>query len=201
MRRSSLFDLCDLHKSFDDYGRHDRLIDYLAQPRISLGENKGEFVKKCLKYLENRIPFDQIPQGLGYAPNDSTIFKNRFDLMATDNEAYVIAMKILPTVEELEEFSHIRPCWAILFPLKIFLVFHVRYAKKYRGFLPFGSPVKEFYNQLKIGPEIKNSASFVDHEKLAKFTNEIAMHTGCTSVFINNEMYLEGRALQQKNKS
>lgn len=192
MRRSSVLELVHLYISFETlYGRYDRLLDYLAQPRITIGNRTPEFISKCKNLLEQRIPFDQLPD-LGYVPQDSTLFKKRFDLMSTNNRAYAIAVKILPTVPELEEYSAIDPGWSTLFPLKIFLMFHEEHAQAYRGFLPFGSEVKKFYGESSMGAEIKGSPTFKDHVRLQEVTNSMAKLLGCTSVMLNNEMHLEG---------
>jgi hypothetical protein len=195
MRRSGVFDLARLHQAFEKHGKHDRILDYLAQPRIELGSRNDQFISECKQHLESRTPFDQLPS-LGFASQDSTVFKKRFDLMSTDNHAYVIATKANPTVPELEEFSVIEPGWSILFPLKIYLIYHSEQAKAYRGMLPFGSEVIKFYNEAELGKEIKGTPSFSDHVRLKEVTNALADHLGCTTVMLNNEMYLEGSRIK-----
>jgi hypothetical protein len=143
--------------------------------------------------MEKRTPYDQLPN-LGFASQDTTIFKKRFDLLATNNRAYQIAVKTNPSVEELEEFSFIEPGWSTLFPLKIYLMFHPKDAMQFRGMLPFGSEVIKFYNQSGMG-EIKGTPNFRDHVRLMEMTNFLADHYGCSTATLNNEMYLEGQKI------
>jgi hypothetical protein len=201
MRRSGIFDLVKLHQSFEKYGKHDRLLDYLAQPRIHLGSSNQAFIELCVKLMESRTPFDQAKAffktaNYSYAPHDSTIFKARFDLLSTNNRAYAIAIKANPSVQELEEFSYIDPGWSVLFPLKLFLIFHASLAMLYRGLLPFGDPIVQFYNTTEMGSEIQGSPSFSDHVRLREVTNALAEHLGCSTVMLNNEQFLDGSKIK-----
>jgi len=198
MRRSSVLDLVRLQVAFEAHGRHDRVADYLAQPRVSLGANTSSFIMACTVHLEARTPFDQLPV-LGYAPHDSTIFKRRFDAMATNNRAYSLCMKILPSVEELEELAEILWGWAGLFPIKVYSLCHPDVCRAYRGLLPFGGPVKFFYNKVPLGNEITGTPSFQDHIRLRDVSNDMADQMGCTSMHINNEMYLDGERMKNGN--
>jgi hypothetical protein len=115
-----------------------------------------------------------------------------------NNRAFLIAIKKNPTIEELEEFSLIEPCWSILFPLKAYLHDHPEMAIKYKGLVPFGKTVIVFFNSLDITEPISGTPSFGDHVALQEFTNKLADLHGCSTIIINNEMYLEGMKIKNK---
>jgi hypothetical protein len=55
--------------------------------------------------------------------------------------------------------------------------------------------VIKFYVESGMG-EIKGSPDFRDHVRLMEMTNNLAEHYGCSTVMLNNEMYLEGTKIK-----
>lgn len=181
--------MCKLVLSFGG-DKEDNLLHYLARPRC----NMEGVAEKALQAFKRRIPFTEC--SLGFAPQDSKIYKKRFQLLNHNNRAFQIAIKENPTIEELEEFSLIEPGWSILFPLKAFLHDHPKMAVKYRGLVPFGKTVMAFFNALEIGEPVKGTPSFGDHIALQELTNKLADLHGCSTILINNLMYLEGMKMK-----
>lgn len=190
--------LIDLHTAFNNkYGIGNNLLHYLAQPKINQTSFDFEAAKRAL--TERQHPDDLIV--IRMVPQDVAIFKKRAGFLATNNEAYLIAMNQDPTIEQLEKFSYMLPCWSVLFPIKHYLMHHVEKAKKYRGFLPFGSEVVKYVNNL----EEKRSAgshayvavspSYADHVWLQQLTNTMSDFNSICTIELNNVMYLEGRKL------
>jgi len=187
--RTSFLKMTELVLSFGG-NKANNLLSYLARPRCFI-EGVAE---KAVEHFRRRTPFTECH--LGFAPQDSKIYKKRFQLLNHKNRAFQIAIKENPTVEELEEFSMIDPCWSILFPLKAMLHDHVELAQVYRGFLPFGRTVIAFFNSLDIKDPIKGTPTFKDHVDLQELSNKLADLYACSSIIVNNEMYLEGMKIK-----
>jgi hypothetical protein len=132
------------------------------------------------------------------APADVAIFKKRADLLSSNNEAYRIAVKINPSVEELIAYSYTAPRWSILYPLKHYIMHHMDLAGGYTGFLPFGSAVIVFMNSIKDLRAIPDSPTYADHAYLQTISNREAKTFNMPSVEINNIMYLRGKKILNK---
>lgn len=176
----------------DQYGLGNKLLHYLARPRMSV--NNFCF-RECCRYMEKRMSFEKLPTALGFAPQDASVFKVRFNFLAGNERAYALAVKPNPTVEELAEFGLKRPCWSILYAVKNYLWQHPDEAKAYRGLLPLGSEVTRFLNtvdQWSYG----SGSNTADHVRLMNLSNQIADALNLPSVTVNDLMYLRGRSLK-----
>jgi hypothetical protein len=186
-----LSELIDLHTAFkSEYGPADDLVSYLARPRVF---TKNYDYLTARRALMDRTPKDSVPQ-IGWIPQDQNLMLLRFDLLANNNKAYRIAMQKSPNHDELEDFGNIKPCWSTLFSVKSFLMDHPDVAKKYRGFLPFGSEVSKYANTLLSRPRKLPLAShnLRDHVWLKDISNEMSDFLGIPTVEVNNIMYLKG---------
>ena len=159
---------------------------------LSWSPSKNFKYDECYEALVSRTPPKDLPP-LGFAPHEKNVFVSRAGLIATDNEAYMIAMRPNPGISELNRIGEIKPSWSILMAVKAYLWDHPETAKEYRGLQPFGSEVTRFYNAIpgitKVGPQ----PSFKDHVDLMNLTNRYADLTGLTPVAVNTWMYLEGK--------
>ena len=191
------------------------LLFYLAQPRIP---TKAFDSKLCYDRMSARIPSAQMGP-LGFAPQDTQIFNKRFNALATDNEFYRIANTIFTTrdeaVRELTAAGFAHPGFSILWAIKLFLLHHMeKVGKYYRGFQPFGGPVKAYVNSLKLVLpsagggnddmgvwQINGTPTYLDHVVLQKITNEMADVLGKPAVTINTEMYMYGSRLMGRTGS
>jgi hypothetical protein len=172
------------------------LVHYLAQPPIAHQNFNFHESKRVLIERQHQDHLDLF----NMAPADVQVFKSRAELMSGNNEAYRIAVMEDPSVEYLIDFSYMKATWAILYALKHYLMHHTEKAKKYTGFLPYGSAVIAFVNSLDsfsctTGRKIKSNPDYSDHVFLQNITNRAAQLSGKTSIQINNEMYLEGKKL------
>jgi len=190
--------IIDLHSAFNNkYGIGNNLTHYLAQPKIL--QTTFDFEAALRALTERQHPDDL--ELMKMAPQDVAIFKKRASLLATNNDAYLIAMQRDPTVEQLEKFSFMMPCWSTLFPIKHYLMHHVEKAKVYRGFLPYGSEVVKYVNNLAerrlAGSHsyVPTSPSYADHVHLQQLTNTMSDFTGTCTIELNNMMYLDGKEL------
>lgn len=176
------------------YGNN--LITYLAW-----SSNKNFNADLCLMQMTNRATVDDTAQTyFNFNPWESHIFKRRFKLLSSNNKSYNIATKRNPTVQDLEEFSEIDPCFATLYPVKMYLSNHLEMAPEYHGMLPFGKEVTRYYNTLVPAElEIKGSPSFKDHVSLRLLSNKKAILMGVPTITINNLMYQSGRALNDSD--
>jgi hypothetical protein len=192
----SLSAIIDLHGLFHNiYGIGDNLLHYLAQPRIFTSSFNFPESKRILYERQHPDKLDPIKM----APADVSIFKKRAGLLSGDNEAYRIALKSNPSVEELIAFSFIAPGWSILYPLKHYIMHHMDLAVGYTGFLPYGSAVITFVNTLETKPwEISFNPTHADHTYLQTISNREALAFGMPSVEINNVMYLRGKKILNK---
>lgn len=169
------------------------LLSYLAH-----FYNRNFKYNKCYDLMNIRTPSDKADfKDLRIEPHREKVIKTRFDLIALDNQAYELAVKVDPFVEDLEAFAQIKPCWSILFPVKMYLVDHPEVAKEYRGLQSFGSEVIKFYDsvieeQFKID---KRSPNYQDHLRLQEMTNRYADLLGMTPIAVNTLMYLEGKEM------
>lgn len=193
----SLKALIELHESFDlPYGIGPNLIHYLARPRILFNSFNFEEAKRVLIERQHPDKLDII----NMAPQDVSIFKNRAALLSSNNEAYRIATSDNPSIEDLVAFSYMSPGWAVLFSLKHYLIHHREKAKDFNGFLPYGSAVIAYINNLDLqrSKPITPTPSFADHVFLQKISNQEAQALGISSVEINNIMYIQGTKLIKK---
>jgi len=162
-----------------------RLIEYLADGN-----------ETALDMLCDREPYpDATKVKLGIQGHQTTIFQVRFALMQNNDRAFEIAIKTDPTVQELEEFSKLRACWSVLFPLKRYLLEHSELCRTYRGLLPLGSDVLRFMKEVWPEWSMAASASYADHVWMRDLTVKLADITGLTPVMINHIMYVAGGKL------
>jgi hypothetical protein len=203
MSSSSLhFDVLEFCDEFSHSQRvFPRIIDYLAW-----SENPSFKRDECLSLMLERATFiagdptSKIPI-FNFKPHEHKIFQKRFSTLSSNNEFYRIVTKNDPTVEEIEAASYLDPCFSNLWAFALYLSAHSKIAKVYRGFLPFGKEVKNFYNSLKVvrdnGWKIKGSPAFVDYVRLQEMSNIKSDFTGISTVTINAWMYKKGRGVFQ----
>lgn len=187
----------------DSFGIGNNLLAYLARPRLRRLNNFN--YQTCYESLLQRLPADQA-EGLNIASQDTTIFLNRFRAITTDIEYYRLAVKENPTVEDLEKASYRYYGYSYLWPIKEYLLHHMSLAKDYRGLVPFGGPVKLYFNHLKLVPwktenetpwEVKGTPTFQDHIMLQQVTNDMADALNLPSITVNNIMYLYGKKMKK----
>lgn len=183
--------LFNLSFSFIQYGRLDRLIDYLAQSDVS---NQEAYLRR-VKALENRASLDDSPN-LGYSPRESTRFKAAFNLMATNNRSYELAIKVNPTCEDIDEFIKRLAGFTTAYTGKKYLMNHPEMCREYRGLVPFGGPVRACFNSM-VQEQVKGTPDIRDHFMLRDLTNMIADQMGLTSMAVNNWMHLTGLKLMK----
>jgi len=198
---STFLDCVNLSQFFQATSKEDDLLSYYTIPRKALNDHNG-FTENCYELMKNRSSVEML---IGYAPQDSTIFKVRFDILNNNNEAFAIASKDNPTVLELEQIAKMHASWAWLFPIKIFLHQHLELAKQYRGLLPLGKCVIAFINALVDTDgierrEIKGQPTYKDHVEVQNISNRIADLQGCTTIAINDKMYLIGKRMLDNMK-
>jgi len=145
--------------------------------------------RNCYADMYNRV--DQLSK-INIKPQEVTIFEKRLKIIRTKNKAYRIAVKPNPSVEDLEEFSYIEPCYSILWPLKCYLLDHPEKALTYKGCLPFGKPVQDYFNQCHPDQQIKGTPDYKDHTILKDWSNKLAMLCNIPSVTVNTLMHLGG---------
>jgi hypothetical protein len=168
-------------------------LSYLSRP-VTPTENFN--YNLAYDSLLNRTPPDKIPK-LNCSIRDTNVFVARFQVMATDNEFFRVATKTDPTVEDLEAISYRSAIFSTLYPLKIYLLHHPILSKIYRGFLPFGSQVKNYINRHAFGDwTVEGTPSFKDHVMLQSISNMMADEWGVPSVTINNVMYIQGQKIK-----
>jgi hypothetical protein len=139
-------------------------------------------------------------------PNDTThynyynwetfSFKRRFKLLNSNNKAWELAVKLNPTIQDIEIFSALDPCFANLFPVKCYLSDHIDLLRDYKGMLPFGREVIKYYNSIvSSGMTVKGSPTFKDHVNLRELSYRKAILMGVPTITINNLMYHFGRTM------
>jgi len=186
----SIIDVISLHNSLrSSFG--DPAVDLLSY--MAWSEAPNFKYEQAYKDLFNRV--EHATPGLSYYPYEATIFDKRFEMLRNNNKLYRLAIKQHPTLEDVTEFSYEAATYALLFPVKCFLLDYPEMAAKYRGFVPFGKPVKKFYNANKYGTEIKGTPTFKDHNILQEHTVSMALSSGFTLIWINSVMYLGGKEL------
>lgn len=183
--------LLNLSFSFLQYGRHNRLIDYLAQSDVT---NFDAYVRR-VKALENRAPLEDSPN-MGYSPRESTRFKTAFNLMATNNRSYEIAIKVNPSCEDIDEFIKRTVGFTTAYTGKKYLMNHPEMCREYRGLVPFGGPVRACFNSM-VEDQIKGTPDLRDHFLLRDMTNMIADQLGMTTMAVNNWMHIVGTHLMK----
>lgn len=183
-------------QTFEKFPRGPNLLHYLTLPLVHL-TNLSEFITECYKHLKNRTPFSDVPK-LGFPPQETGIFKKRFDVIRTNNKLYSLALISKPTIQNLTDFAEIDPCWSLLWAVKLYLHHNLELAKDYYGILPLGSAVIQCFNSLQEY-QISGTPTYVDHKTVQEFTNRYAHATGCTPLYINDLMYLEGMKMRSGN--
>ena len=181
----------ELITSFNSsYGVGSNLVHYLAMPRIPV--NTFDFLGSVAIFMQRQDPAKM--DMVGMAPPDVTIFRRRATLLSTRNRAYELATKINPSIQDLEDFAHLDPCWSTLFPVKYYLMNHIAQAREYRGFLPYGSEVIKYVNKALKGQwkHISGSPDYADHVFLRDRTNQTADNLNMPTVTINNIMHIQG---------
>lgn len=179
--------------------QHDDLLGYMAESsRIDTFDSKT-----CYDLLRNRVEFSAVSQRLNYSPQESNVFKVRFDVFANSNDAYRIGITDFrqftreAAALELAVFSRIHPGWSLLFPLKMFLLDRPEIAELYQGFLPFGSEIIAWLHDVGF-TGIGSTPTLADHVFLADYSAKLAKLHGWSTVTVNHYMYIEGKALTKK---
>lgn len=173
------------------------LMSYLAW-----SSNAGFNSDACLSFMASRIQAnDTRILVLGYHDRENKIFDRRFKLLSSNNKAYEIATRPNPTIADLENFAQIDPCFATLYPIKLYLTNHIEMAPEYRGMLPFGREVVRYYNTI-VPTELRitGSPNFKDHVSLRNISNKKAILMGVPTLTINNLMYQFGKSMEDSNK-
>ena len=120
------------------------LLSYFAR-----SFNPNANTAEIMKILRDRIPSPPPPEPrLNIFNYEVMVLRSRMTLFANDNEAYDFLMKENPDEYDLTRLAIKKPTWANLFPIKAYLFDHPNLAKRYRGFMPFGKPVINFFNSL-----------------------------------------------------
>lgn len=166
------------------------LLSYLAW------SNKSDFnFELCYDELSNRIAPDDASKYNIYNW-EHFMFARRFKLISTNNKAYELASKKDPSVQDLEEFSKIDPCFANLYPVKWFILDHQELIRDYKGMLPFGREVIKYYNTI-VSQDmmVKGSPTFKDHVNLRDISLRKSILTGMPMITINNLMYWFGKEM------
>lgn len=205
MRSVSLIDVASLNEAFRKIPVGSNLLHYLAQPKTSMSADKDRvFVERLYACLSERVSKLDVEafltsrygdKELCYIPQDAGVVHKKIHSMSNNNKIFEIAVKLDPTVKDLEEFSRLDPCWSLLYPVKMYLHHHFHIAKDYRGMMPFGGGVIEAVNKI-WNRIMKGSPSFQDHVRLMAMTNEIADKHGMTTIAVNDLLYLEGMKLK-----
>lgn len=181
--------------------QHDDLLGYMAESsRIDTFDSKT-----CYDLLRSRVEFSAVSQRqrLNYTPQESNVFKVRFDVFANSNDAYRIGITDFSKLTreaaalELAVFSRIHPGWSLLFPLKMYLLDRPYIAELYQGFLPFGSEVIAWLHDVGF-TGIGTSPTLADHVFLADYSAKLGRLHGWSTVTVNHYMYLEGKALAKR---
>lgn len=175
-----------------------RIIDYLAW-----SDNPGFNSDLCLESMLNRTPYDKIPV-INFKPHEEKLFQRRFNTIASDNIFFDLITIVQPNVNQIEAAATQDQSYAILMPIKRFLIDHPLNAKVYYGFLPFGKEVKKYYNTIKFVKDnswyIKSSPNFSDYLRLKRITNNMSNLSGIPTVTINTWMYKKGLQIQDNNQ-
>jgi hypothetical protein len=209
--RVSIIAAASLDLAFQQIPVGSTLLHYLSQPKNSLGSKDKDrvFSERFYACLDARVTYEDAPvflqkkfgsPDLGYVPQDAGVLKKRFTVLGHNNRAYELATIEYPVVGILEEFASLEPCFSLLFALKMFLHHHYKVAIHYRGMLPFGSHVIAAVNAIDgFEPKVdEGKPSFQDHVRLMVLTNRLADKYGMTPLAINDQLYLEGRALNRR---
>ena len=162
------------------------LLSYLAW-----SETSGFDADLCYQCMLERRELSTCPS-LGYGPQESQVFKKRFEVMRTSNHAYRLAVMQHPTGADLEEFSYIDPCFSLLWPLKRFLFDHPSMSGLYRGCVPFGRPVQAYFSAYSGYGAIKGTPDYKAHVALRDWTVSLSDFYGVSTMAINTEMYAQG---------
>jgi hypothetical protein len=172
-----------------------KLIDYYAS-----SENPDFKYDECLNLMSLRTPPDSI-QTLNINTHETNIFIKRFKSICSNNTFYRLINIIDPSCSDIENLSYIDPCYAILAPIKKYLIDHPPILKQYKGFLPFGKQIIKYWNSTQ-NSLIKNSPSYADHIKLQTLTNNNSDISGIPPTTINTLMFLKGKELlSQENQN
>lgn len=212
---SSFFDLVDLSKISLTYMLFN--CDSIS-PKKSNSPNVPFIENNLISYLawSNSENFNFLecrqemidrkgPENLtyyGWKSYEQRMYLKRFKLMSSNNRAYALAVKQNPTVQCIEEFATLDPCYANLSSVVKYLIDHPTLAKEYTGLLPFGREVIKCYNAMV--PEewkIKGSPSYKDHIRLQEMSNNKAILMGIPTVTFNSLMYQIGRQINPSDNS
>jgi hypothetical protein len=161
------------------------------------------FAEQLYVGMTNRLNFDDAVKAYNFKfhPRETTVFKTRFDTLSSNNKAFRIATSTSISVADCEDFSYIKPGWALLFPLKMSLIAHPQLARNYFGFLPFGSEVIAWFNfvmadqKFSRNYQVGTQPTLADHVLLQDYSKTLAIHHGMTTVAVNHYMYMEGKKL------
>lgn len=168
----------------------DNLISYLAWTYTP----NYDYQSAYNSLLSRTADPDHLPR-FNISPTETQVFRARFKLLNTNNRAYSLATKLKPTVQDLEEFAEIKPCWSMLFPVKLYMLQNPAIAKQYRGLQPFGQQVIKWVNKFypPVEGAITVSPTFKHHIHLRDLTNWLTDLSGETTSWINTKMYIEGQ--------
>lgn len=121
------------------YPKADNLLRYMAR---SFSPNCNH--ENYYTILRERRPEPNL--ALGITTLEPKILRTRMNFLNNDNEAFRLAIKSEPDIEDLEWIGRRKACWSVLFPIKAFLFDHPDMARRYRGLMPFGRQVASYYN-------------------------------------------------------
>jgi hypothetical protein len=186
----------ELFRSFRTINKpvRNNLLSYLALS--SNPQSKFEVIYDLL--LQRAEAPTQAECDLHISSHETKIFKRRFDEMQSNNLAYRIALKENPTVQDLIEFSQSfeKLRFSLLFPIKHYVMNHLELIKNYTGFVPFGHEVIKYYNNNFPEMAVKNNyPTYADHVQLRELSIHLAAYNGTSVIYVNNDMYLQGKTL------
>lgn len=187
----TLEDMFRLGLSFTHYGKHPRLIDYLAQ-----SDAPNFKYEDCLDGLIRRVPWKDSPQ-VGFLPQEFRRFQAAFELISSSNRAYDLAMAEDPDCAAINEFIYLRVGFVTAYTGKKYVMNHPDMVKDYKGLLPYGGFVKLSFNALS-SEQVKGTPSVRDHVMLRDMSNFLADQHGITSMAVNNWMFLTGLKMKMK---
>ena len=172
------------------------LMNYMAW-----SNRDGFDFELCYDEMFNRISPENASKH-GIYNWEHFMFARRFKLLSTNNKAYDLAVKRDPTVEDLEAFSRIDPCFANLYPVKWFVLDHPELIQGYKGMLPFGREVLKYYNSIVLGGKvIKGSPTYKDHVSLREMSLRKSILLGMPMITINNIMYWLGKEMSPPDQT
>lgn len=174
----------------------DNIVSYLAW-----SNSETYRYEACRQAMVDRLGPDNLTL-YGWKNYEQFMYLRRFKLMSSNNRAYALAVKLSPTIQDLEEYSTLDPCFAILSSILKYLIDHPTLAKEYTGLLPFGREVIKCFNAMvKTDWKVKGSPSYKDHIRLQEMSNDKAILMGIPTITFNSLMYQIGRQINPSDNS